>query len=60
MVEDCSHGQSAIPHPGVQGRTIDNPSLAMVETVSIAWFPLEYFIRSSTHAFLKLRQNLVL
>jgi len=35
----------ALQYQDAQGRTIDNPSLAMVETVSIAWFTLEYFIR---------------
>ena len=28
-----------------KGNPVENPGLAMVETVSIAWFTLEYFIR---------------
>ena len=28
-----------------RGNSVENPGLAMVETVSIAWFVLEYFIR---------------
>jgi len=35
----------ALQYQDAQGRTLDNPSLAMIETVSIAWFTLEYFIR---------------
>ena len=46
-----------------KGNTIDNPSLAMVETVCIAWFTLEYFIRLAgapqKWAFLKDGMNVV-
>ena len=42
---------------------MDNPSLAMVETVCIAWFTLEYFIRLAgapdKAAFLKDGMNIV-
>ena len=47
----------------VNGQTIDNPSLAMVETVCIAWFTLEYFIRlagaPAKWSFLKDGMNIV-
>ena len=46
-----------------QGNTIDNPTLAMIETVCIAWFTLEYFIRLAGSpdkiAFLKDGMNIV-
>ena len=46
-----------------QGNTIDNPTLAMIETVCIAWFTLEYFIRLAGSpdkiAFLKDGMNVV-
>ena len=47
-----------------QGNTIDNPTLAMIETVCIAWFTLEYFIRLAGSpdkiAFLKDGMNIVI
>ena len=46
-----------------KGNTIDNPYLDMVETVCIAWFTLEYFIRLAgapqKWAFLKDGMNVV-
>merc|ERR550519_1912018 len=52
-----------LQYKDVQGNAIDNPSLAMVETVCIAWFTLEYFIRLAgapqKWAFLKDGMNVV-
>ena len=53
----------SLQYKDAKGNTIDNPSLAMVETVCIAWFTLEYFIRLAgapqKWAFLKDGMNVV-
>ena len=53
----------SLQYKDARGNTIDNPSLAMVETVCIAWFTLEYFIRLAgapqKWAFLKDGMNVV-
>ena len=53
----------ALQYQDKRGNTIDNPSLAMVETICIAWFTLEYFIRLAgapeKWAFLKDGMNVV-
>merc|ERR1712062_623976 len=45
------------------GNTIDNPTLALIETICIAWFTLEYFIRLAgapdKWAFLKDGMNII-
>jgi len=35
----------SLQYEDARGNPVENPGLAMVETVSIAWFVLEYFIR---------------
>ena len=54
FIYDCNdflfyphHKDRHLNHQDSQGNTMDNPMLALIETLAVTWFTLEYLLRSA-------------